>query len=146
MVHLEKSIKVNCAPEKVFAVATDFGKAASWQAGIVEAKVTSDGPLDAGTTYAWTQKILGQTMETRGEVTVWNPPTAYEWQAVKSPFPLSGGLKFQAEGRSTLVAMFFDAEPGGFFKLAEGMLKSQVEKQLDDNLQTLKKVLEGVTA
>ena len=146
MTHLEKSIKVNCAPEKVFAFATDLGKAASWQTGIVEAKVSSEGPLGVGTTYAWSQKALGQTMETRGEVTVWNPPTAYEWKAIKSPFPLSGGIKFQEEGGSTLVAMLFDAEPGGFFKLAEGMIKSQMEKQLDDNLQTLKKALEGATS
>ncbi len=82
-------------------------------------------------------------METRGEVTVWNPSSAYEWKATKSPFPLAGGMKFQVNGSGTLVSMFFDAEPGGFFKLAEGMIRSQMEKQLDDNLQALKKALES---
>ncbi len=143
MTHMEKSIKVNCTPEQAFAFATDFNKAATWQAGVIEAKVTSEGEWGVGTTYAWTAKALGQTMETRGEVTVWNPPSAYEWKATKSPFPLVGGMKFQADGGPTLATMFFDAEPGGFFKLAEGMIRSQMEKQLDENLQALKKSLEG---
>ena len=143
MTHMEKSIQINCTPEQAFTLGTDISKAAAWQAGILEAKVTSAGEWGVGTTYAWNQKAMGQTMETRGEVTVWNPPLAYEWKATKSPFPLAGGMKFQADGDSTLVSMFFDAEPGGFFKLAEGMIRSQMEKQLDENLQALKKALEG---
>ena len=143
MARIEQSIKVNCAPEKAFALATDFNKAATWQTGVIEAKVTSDGAAGVGTTYAWTAKALGQTMETRGEVTVWNPPLAYEWKATQSPFPLAGGMKFQADGSGTLVTIFADAEPGGFFKLAEGMIKRQMEKQFEENLQALKKLLEG---
>ncbi len=140
---IEKSILINCAPEKAFAFATDFSKAATWQTGVIEAKVTSEGAAGVGTTYAWTAKALGQTMETRGEVTVWNPPLAYEWKATQSPFPLSGGMKFQADGSGTLVTIFADAEPGGFFKLAEGMIKGQMEKQFEENLEALKKLLES---
>ncbi len=143
MSHIEKSIQIHCALEQAFAFGTDLSKAAAWQEGILEAKVTSAGEWGAGTTYSWNQKAMGQVMETRGEVTVWNPPSAYEWKATKSPFPLAGGMKFQADGGGTLVTMFFDAEPAGFLKLAEGMIRSQMEKQLEDNLQALKKLLEG---
>jgi hypothetical protein len=103
MTHIEKSIQINCRSEQAFALATDFNKAATWQTGVIEAKLTSEGAVGVGTTYAWTAKALGQTMETRGEVTVWNPPSAYEWKATKSPFPLAGGMKFQADGSGTLV-------------------------------------------
>ncbi len=143
MTHMEKSIKINCTPEQAFALGTDVNKAATWQVGVLEAKVTSEGEWGVGTTYAWTQKAIGQTMETRGEVTVWNPPLAYEWKATKSPFPLAGGMKFQADGSGTLVTVFADAEPGGFFKLAEGMIKGQMEKQFEENLEALKKLLES---
>lgn len=143
MTHIEKSILINCTPEQAFALGTDASKAAAWQTGVVEAKVTPEGEWGVGTTYAWTQKTMGQMMETRGEVTVWNPPFAYEWKATKSPFPLAGGMKFQADGSGTLVTIFADAEPGGFFKLAEGMIKSQMDKQFEENLQALKKALES---
>ena len=143
MARIEQSIKVNCAIEKAFALATDFSKAGTWQEGVVEANVTSTGAFGVGSTYAWKAKALGQTMETLGEVTVWNPPFAYEWKATKSAFPLAGGMKFQADGSGTLVTLFADAEPGGFFKLAEGMLKRQMEKQFTGNLAALKKLLGG---
>ena len=142
MLRIEKSIKVNCAPEKAFAFATDFGKAAQWQTGVVEVKPVTEGPLRVGSMYIWVAKMLGQKMETKSEVTVWEPPTRYEYKGVASPFPLTGGYSFQAEGGGTLVTLFGEAEPGGFFKLAEGMLRGQMDKQLDDNLQALKKALE----
>jgi hypothetical protein len=125
---LEKSIHVNCAPEKAFAFATDFDKEGMWREGV--------------STYSWKAKALGQTMETLGEVTVWSPPFAYEWKATKSAFPLAGGMKFQADGSGTLVTLFTEATPGGFFKLAEGLMMSQMEKQFAGNLETLKKLLE----
>ena len=140
---LEKSIHVNCAPEKAFAFATDFDKEGMWQEGVSEAKVTSTGAFGVGSTYSWKAKALGQTMETLGEVTVWSPPFAYEWKATKSAFPLAGGMKFQADGSGTLVTLFTEATPGGFFKLAEGLMMSQMEKQFAGNLETLKKLLEG---
>ncbi len=143
MARIEQSIKINCAPEKAFALATDFSQAGTWQAGIIEARVTSTGAFGVGSTYSWKAKTLGQTMETLGEVTIWNPPFAYEWKATKSAFPLAGGLNVQADGSGTLVTLFTEAEPGGFFKLAEGMIRSQMDKQFKENLETLKKLLEG---
>ena len=63
MAHIEKSIQINCAPEQAFALATDISKAATWQAGIVEAKTTSEGAWGVGTTYAWTQKQLDDNLQ-----------------------------------------------------------------------------------
>ena len=82
-------------------------------------------------------------MEMKSEVTVWEPPARYEYKGVASPFPLTGGFSLKAEDGGTLVTLFGEAEPGGFFKLAEGLLKGQMDKQLDETLQALKKALEG---
>ena len=143
MLRMEKSIKINCTPEKAFAFATDFSNSAKWQIGLIEAKVLSDGPTGVGTTYMWVSKFLGQKMEVKSEVTVWDPPSRYEYKGVSSPFPIKGGFSFKAEDGGTLVTLFGEGEPGGFFKLAEGMMKGQMDKQLDDTLQALKKALES---
>lgn len=142
MAMIEQSIQIKCTPEKAFAFAADLTKAATWQTGITEAQVTSEGAIGVGTTYVMKAKSFGQTIETLGEVTAWDPPSTYMWKATKSPFPLAGGMKFQANGSVTLVTVFTKAEPGGFFKLAEGMLKAQMEKKLEEDLEALKKILE----
>ncbi len=52
-------------------------------------------------------------------------------------------VKYKSLSSRRLVTIFAGAEPGGFFKLAEGMLKGQMEKQFEENLEALKKALEG---
>jgi hypothetical protein len=42
-----------------------------------------------------------------------------------------------------LATLAGEAEPGGFFKLAEGLMKGQMEMQMDEMLEGLKKALEG---
>lgn len=81
-------------------------------------------------------------MDTSGEVTVWEPPNRYEWKSIGGPFPVSGGIAFKAEGNSTVVTQFADAEPGGFFKLAEGLLVKQIGGQFEQGLKKLKELLE----
>jgi carbon monoxide dehydrogenase subunit G len=56
---------------------------------------------------------------------------------------MQGMFSFIAEDGGTLVTMRGEGEFGGLFKLAEGMMKSQMDRQMDDTLQALKKALEG---
>ena len=141
MKHVEASITINRPIEQVFAYVSDFSKATEWQTGIVEARVTSGAP-GVGMKYVWVQQMVGQKMDSSGEITAWNPPHRYEWKATNGPFPVSGGTTFQAEGNATVVTQYADAEPGGFFKLAEGLLVKQIEGQFAQSLQNLKALLE----
>lgn len=142
MKHIESSIIINCSIDQVFAFVTDIEKATQWQAGIIEARVTSNGAVGVGTTYTWVQQIVGQKMDTSGQVTTWDPPNRYGWKSTGGPFPISGGVKFKSNDNSTTVTQYADAEPGGFFKIAEGLLVKQIENQFAQSLQSLKALLE----
>jgi len=52
-------------------------------------------------------------------------------------------MKFEPEGTGTKVTMTMSAEANGLFKLAEGLLKKQMERQFDTNLEDLKLLPEG---
>ena len=143
MPRVEASIAINRPVAEVFAFVTNFANATQWQPGIIEARVTSNGPVGVGTTFTWVQQIVGQKMDTSGQVTACNPPNEYQWKSTAGPFPLSGGVKFRAEGNSTVLTQYADAEPGGFFKLAEGLLMKQVQGQFEQGLKKLKQVLEA---
>lgn len=142
MKHVETSITINRPIDQVFAFITDFARATEWQVGIIEAHVTSNGARGVGTTYVWVQQIVGQKMDTSGEITAWDPPQRYEWKSTNGPFPVSGGVTLCAEGNGTVMTQYADAEPGGFFKLAEGLLVKQIEGQFAQSLQKLKALLE----
>lgn len=140
---LEKSIHINCTPEKAFAFATDFSNASKWMVGFIESKMLTEGATRVGTQYMFVSKMLGQKMEMKSEVTVWEPPSRYEYKTVDAPISMHGGFTFTPKDGGTLVTMSGEGEFGGLFKLAEGMMKSQMDKQMDDTMQALKKALEG---
>lgn len=52
-------------------------------------------------------------------------------------------MKFESEGTGTKMIMDGQVEAGGFFKLAEGMVKKQLESQFVTNLNALKLLLEA---
>jgi hypothetical protein len=52
-------------------------------------------------------------------------------------------MKFVTEGNGTKVTMAGQIEAGGFFKLAEGLVKKQLESQFVTNLEALKLLLES---
>ncbi|MEW5942168.1 MAG: SRPBCC family protein [Chloroflexota bacterium] len=140
---LEKSIHINCTPEKAFAFATDFSNASKWMVGFIESKILTEGPARVGTQYIFASKFIGQKMEMKSEIVVWDPPTRYEYKSIDAPVSMHGGFSFVAEDGGTLVTMHAEGEFGGLFKLAEGMMKSQMDKQMDDTMQALKKALES---
>ncbi|MEK6753376.1 MAG: SRPBCC family protein [Chloroflexota bacterium] len=140
---LEKSIHINCPPEKAFAFATDFANAPKWMVGFIEAKILTEGAPRVGTQFMFVSKFIGQKMEMKSEIVVWDPPTRYEYKSVDAPVSMHGGFSFVAEDGGTLVTMQAEGEFSGFFKLAEGMMKNQMDKQMEDTMQALKKALEG---
>jgi carbon monoxide dehydrogenase subunit G len=140
---LEKSIHISCPPEKVFAFVTDFANAPKWMVGFIEAKILTEGPARVGTQYMFASKFVGQKMEMKSEIVVWDPPTRYEYKSIDAPVSMHGGFSFKAEDGGTLVTMQGEGEFGGLFKLAEGVMKSQMDKQMEDTIQALKKALES---
>lgn len=140
---VEKSIHINCTPEKAFAFATDFANASKWMIGFLESKTLTDGETRVGTQYMFVSKLFGQKMEMKSEVTVWEPPARYEYKTVDAPASMRGGFTFTAKDGGTLVSVWGEGEFSGVFKLAEGLMKGQMDKQMEETMQALKKALEG---
>jgi uncharacterized membrane protein len=139
---LETTIVINRPIEDVFNYTTDINKHAEWRENLVEAKLTSPGSAQEGATYVYTMKFMGQKIETVSEVIEHQEPTNYKWKATNGPFPLSGSMSFEPAPDGTRVTERIEAEPGGFFKLAEPVILRQQRSQMEQSLQNLKRVME----
>jgi hypothetical protein len=64
-------------------------------------------------------------------------------KVVKGPVPYEVIVTYEATGSRTKMTTKVEGEPTGFFKIAEGMVASQLEKSLAEDGQRLKKLLEG---
>ena len=52
-------------------------------------------------------------------------------------------MKLESQENGTQLTLVGEAEIGGFFKIAEGLVRKQLEKQLDTELNALKLLLEA---
>jgi len=143
MKKFDTSITIQRPIEEVFATVIDFDRIPTWRSGLIEATVTSEGPLQVGTTYRYNIKAMGRTIETTGQIDVYEPPAFYAWKATSGPFPMSGSIKCEATTEGTRVTDTLEADPGGFFKLAEPLLMKGQQGQMERELKQLKDLLEG---
>ena len=143
MIKVELSIVINRPVAEVFAFVADPSNNKKWQEGLVESRLTSPGPVGLGAQITDVRKFLGREMDSKLEVTAFEPNKIFAEKVVSGPLQFEIIQTFEPSGDGTKVSLVAQGEPGGFFKLAEGMVHKQLQSQLEGDSQRLKKALEG---
>jgi uncharacterized protein YndB with AHSA1/START domain len=137
------TIFIDRPQQEVFDFVSNPANNPKWQGNFVSGEWTSDGPVAVGSTQSTVGRFLGREIEATAEVTVWDPPNQFAFKLPKGPYPLEGTNIFESKENGTQLTQRGSGEPGGFFKLAEGLVSKQLQKQLETNLSALKIVLEA---
>lgn len=143
MIDVKQDIHINKPAAAVFAFISDFANSAKWQTGLVRSEQTSNGPLGVGSTGVIVQKFAGQEMNNEVVITTYEPPKRYGAKTTSGPVKFQFEANLEEMGGGTHLTMHITGEPGGFFKLAEGMLKNELAKSIGNDLEKLKQVLES---
>ncbi len=143
MFEFEKTIFINRSPEEVFEFLTNPANDPKWRNSSISGEWTSDGPIGVGSTQHSVDKMLGREIESTSEVTVWDPPNKFGLKTVGGPMPFEITQKIESKEGGTQLTLIGHAEVGGFFKLAEGLVGKQLEKQINQDLDGLKVYMEG---
>ena len=142
MVRIGHSVVINRPIEEVFAFVSDLDKFSQWALEIVEVKKTSKGPVGVGTTFSGVVQLLGRRIENTHEVTKYEPNKKLAFKTTSGPVSLEAETIFESVGGGTKVTIVAEAEPGGFFRLAEPIFARVARRQYETNLATLKDLLE----
>lgn len=143
MFKFEKIVYINRPLEEVFEFSTNPVNDPKWRDSAVSGEKTSDGPIGVGSTFRSVDKLIGREIESTVEVTVWDPPNKYGVKALGGPMPFEMIQTLESKEGGTQLTLSGQAEIGGFFKLAEGLVGKQLEKQMEKDLNGLKKYMEG---
>ena len=142
MIQVESSVVIHKPLAEVYAFVTDGAHSTEWQGGVVS--VENEGPPNTvGSKFTETRKFLGQEMKTTLEITEVALNAKWAAKVVKGPVPYQVTVTFEASGEGVKMTTRVEGEPTGFFKMAEGMVASQLEKSIAEDGQRLKKILEG---
>ena len=142
MITVEKSVLINKPVADVFAFVTNGNNTTKWQIG-VEAVEQGEGPANTvGSRYSEVRKFMGQEMRTTLELTAFEANTKWGAKVVKGPVPYEITTTFEPANGGTKMTTRVEGEPSGFFKVAQGMVSSQLEKNIEESGQKLKELLE----
>jgi carbon monoxide dehydrogenase subunit G len=76
-------------------------------------------------------------------MSVWDPPNQTRGRTINGAVQLEVTTDYEAQEDGTQLTVSAEAEFGGFFKMAEGLVGKQVEKQVASDLAALKLLLES---
>lgn len=143
MVHVEESIVIERPIADVFAYMTNPETIPEWQGSALEAALEGDGPVHAGSRIVERRKFLGRRMDSTVEVAEYEPPRRFAIKVTSGPVPFTATNVLSETDGATRIDTVIEGEPGGFFRLAEPLVARGVQRELRNNLETLKDVLEA---
>ena len=122
MITVEHSLTIDRAPTDVFDYVVDPANSAKWDEDLVESKLIGDGPIGVGSMITDVRKFLGRDMDSELKVTAFEPGKTFAVKVIKGPIPFEFSYTFSPTDAGTNVVIKTEGEPGGFFKLAGGLL------------------------
>jgi uncharacterized protein YndB with AHSA1/START domain len=139
---VSSSITINQPVEKVFAYVTNVENHKSWQEGILDARLSPAGTVNVGSVYTYTSKVMGRQMETHLKVSAFEPNKTWSIQTTGVPTPVDTIYRFEDAGGKTNLTISMELS-GGYPAAAEGMIKNQMQKSLDEQGSRIKRMVEG---
>lgn len=143
MAKFEISTVIKRPTEEVFAVMSNAENISKWQSGTIEAEKTSDGPIGVGTTWRTVSRFLGRRIESESEFTEYELNRKLGFKSKSGPIQFESRMTFERVEGGTRINTKFEAEIGGFFKLAEPLVMSMGKRQLEGDLANLKDLMEA---
>jgi uncharacterized protein YndB with AHSA1/START domain len=146
MITVEKTILIGCPTEVVFAFVSDQTNAPRWQRGLTTVRRTTDGPIGVGTRHAFERTMMGRRMDGSNEYTRYDPNelVAFSWTG---PMPGQASYTVQSAGtgRTRLVSRL-EMQGHGLLRFAEPVLAAGLRRDVEANLDRLKRLLESERA
>ena len=103
MIKEHGSVIIRRPVEEVFVYVTDLTHSAEWQAGLLEVRKLTDGPVGVGTRYAFVRKFMGRKVEAANEFVAYEPNRKVQFRIASGPMPGQGTYLFEATPDGTKV-------------------------------------------
>ena len=142
MITWEKSKFINRPQQEVWDFISNPANRVQWLSSTESAEWTSEAPPGVGSTVRSVAKFLGRKVESTSEITAWDSPNQHGLKSVGGQVPFEETMKLESKENGTHLTVSSQMEVGGFFKIAEGLVAKQTEKQLDIAFEALKVLLE----
>lgn len=143
MARIEHSETINRPPADVFEFAVNPENWPLWRTGILEVAHSGGPRMGAGSTWRIAAAMMGRDVEMTLEVTDYEVDRRVGFRSVSGPVQLQGTFTFEPADGSTRISLVAEAQAGGIFRMAEGLMVRQAGKIWEDDMATLKGIMEA---
>jgi hypothetical protein len=143
MAVVSSSIVINQPAARVFAYVVGAENHTAWQPGIASATLTPAGPAALGSVYHYVTEVMGRKIETQLQISGFEVNKKWAVKTMGVPRPVETVYVFEDAGGATKLSISMDLSAGGYPAAAEGMIKAQMQKSLDEQGQRIKHFVGG---
>lgn len=142
------SVEIERPIEEVWDFASDVEHMAEWMRGVSEPRMTSEGGMALGATFASKFTYRGETFDIDYEVTGYDPPHRHQISSLEGSFPFVGTLMLEAVEGGTRVTNTVRAGSNALitsliFAMLRPLFRRGMRNQLQRELEDLRALLEG---
>ena len=146
MIRVEKSGIIERPVEEVFAYIGDQTNTPQWQAGLVEVRRTTEGPIGVGTKHTFVRTFMGRRMEADNEYIAFEPNRRIAFKTTSGPVRVEASYVFEAVPEGTMVTSTVEMDASGFLSLAEPLIAAGLRREMKAAIPVLKDLLENQKA
>jgi carbon monoxide dehydrogenase subunit G len=132
-VRAELTIEIARTPEDVFSYLTDVSNLPDWQVGVKSA-TQRDGRIEES------RSMFGRKLETTFEIVDEEQPRLFTLRALGSPVQFTVRHELEPADGGTRLTVTAEGDVPGF---AAGLLARRAEKQIRNDFERLKEILEA---
>lgn len=146
--NVKQSVFINLPAEDIFAYVSDFENLVDWSGVMITARKISPGAVEVGATICGTVRFLGKWLDITFEIVEYEPGRYLTIKSTSGIAPFLFCYQFEPveDGGTTIsqkVTIHLTAE---VMKLKASVLANAVRRQIENDLLTLKDMLESSTS
>ncbi len=141
MTTVSSSITINKPAETVFNFVTQPENTKTMTPSILEVKVTPPGPVAMGSVLHYTSEYAGKKYESAVQVSAYEANKKWATKTTGVPRPMETVYVFEPAGAGSKLTVSTELV-GGYPAAAEGTIKAQWQKTLDETCAHIKQLVE----
>jgi uncharacterized protein YndB with AHSA1/START domain len=145
MIRAEQTSIIDRPIEDVFRYVGDQTNTPNWQAGLLEVRRTSDGPLGVGTTHTFVRSFMRRRMEADNIYVAYVPNELISFKTTSGPVRLEASYIFESTVGGTRLTSRIEMDASGFMSLAEPLIAAGLKREMKAAFRLLKDLLETPT-
>jgi uncharacterized protein YndB with AHSA1/START domain len=142
MIAFETSVGIQRPIQEVFAYVSDPRNLAYWNSAVQAVRPTAQGSSGVGSTYSMERQLPDGRATNQLEIVAHEPPHQFTIRTTAGPTPFLYRYRFAAQNGGTSLQLDAQVELDGVASLIPRLARHAVRKGVDDNLATLKLILE----